>query len=445
MLSKSNSSDPSQDSDFSDVEIVDVPDFKSYLVREDDVITSSHFGYVYSLLLADLPFLGGQVLLSGAGDGTVKIWSAQEGPLKEIRTLVCDSGNVVALAISDDLLFCGCQGGEIKIWDLETFQVVRTLLSHDDDVMALITWNGHFDCVQTALGHQGIVLSLAIAGPYLVSGAGDHTVKFWDVGHPATSSFALQQRIEVVPSDKMLYALERMVAIPSISGKFHHHEDCRHAANLLKSVMRQMGADARLVYSKDEKRNPLVIGKFFRTADDASRSRVSPRNKLNVLFYGHYDVVPADERHWRFPPFQVTGMYKTDTDIQCVFAKYDLGENGYLYGRGVTDDKGPIMAAVFAASELQDEKSLDVDVSFVIEGEEENGSVGFPEMVEACKDYFGKPDVILLSNSYWLGEERPCLTYGLRGLVHATIQVSDWIILTDKYVILIGTFHTLDL
>ena len=61
------------------------------------------------------------------------------------------------------------------------------------------------------------------------------------------------------------------------------------------------------------------------------------------------------------------------------------GENGYLYGRGVTDDKGPMLACIFAASELQDEKSLEVDVSFVIEGEEENGSAGFPEMMTEHK------------------------------------------------------------
>jgi di- and tripeptidase len=45
----------------------------------------------------------------------------------------------------------------------------------------------------------------------------------------------------------MLYALEELVAIPSVSGVEHHREDCRHAANFLKSVMRQLGADAKLV------------------------------------------------------------------------------------------------------------------------------------------------------------------------------------------------------
>jgi hypothetical protein len=39
------------------------------------------------------------------------------------------------------------------------------------------------------------------------------------------------------------------------------------------------------------------------------------------------------------------------------------------------------------------------------------------------QDLIGEIDVILVSNSYWIGEEVPCLTYGLRGVVHATLTV----------------------
>ncbi|KAI8054339.1 hypothetical protein BDF22DRAFT_678621 [Syncephalis plumigaleata] len=399
----SNASVPPSEISESEESMSDDPPVRRYYVRENDVIASSHYGYIYSLLLADLSYMGGQVLLSGAGDGDVKIWSAKDGPLEHVRTLHCGKGNVLALAVKkDELLFCGCQGGEIKVnLGFGTFQHIRSLLAHEDDVMALTIsydslfsgsadgvikrWNRNFDCIQTAIGHEGIVLALTFAGPYLISGAGDNNVKFWDVGQPSVPA----QLSEQVPTDMMLFALEQLVAIPS---------DCRHAANFLKSVMRQLGADAKLVYSNEGK-NPLVIGRFSKNSRDVqSSNEPSSSRKLNVLIYGHYDVVPADESKWRFPPFQVTG------------------ENGYLYGRGVTDDKGPMLACIFAASELQDEKSLEVDVSFLIEGEEENGSAGFPEMVEEHK---------VCVNSYWLGETRPCLTYGLRGLVHATIKISS--------------------
>ena len=59
----------------------------------------------------------------------------------------------------------------------------------------------------------------------------------------------------------------------------------------------------------------------------------------------------------------------------------------------------------------------------LIEGEEESGSVGFKEILENCKEDVGRVDCILVSNSYWLGEETPCLTNGLRGVVRATVKV----------------------
>lgn len=95
-----------------------------------------------------------------------------------------------------------------------------------------------------------------------------------------------------------------------------------------------------------------------------------------------------------------------------------------FYFKGVSDNKGPVLASIFAASELQQEKRLKANVYFLIEGEEENGSLGFYEAVERSKELIGEIDVIFLSNSYWLDDEVPCLTYGLRGAIKSTIEVS---------------------
>lgn len=61
------------------------------------------------------------------------------------------------------------------------------------------------------------------------------------------------------------------------------------------------------------------------------------------------------------------------------------GHNGYLYGRGVTDDKGPIMAVACAAAELLQNRALEVDLVFLIEGEEETGSAGFIDAIKKHK------------------------------------------------------------
>ena len=121
------------------------------------------------------------------------------------------------------------------------------------------------------------------------------------------------------------------------------------------------------------------------------------------------DVVPADDKQgkWIVDPFQLRGI------------------NGYLYGRGVSDNKGPIMAALYGVVDLVHEKELDSDITFLIEGEEESGSRGFKDAVRRHKDLIGDIDYIIIANSYWLDDEVPCLTYGLRGVLHATIKVDS--------------------
>jgi di- and tripeptidase len=121
------------------------------------------------------------------------------------------------------------------------------------------------------------------------------------------------------------------------------------------------------------------------------------------------DVVPADDKQgkWIVDPFQMRGI------------------NGYLYGRGVSDNKGPIMAALYGVVDLVHKKELDSDITFLIEGEEESGSRGFKEAVRRHKDLIGEIDYIILANSYWLDDEVPCLTYGLRGVLHATVKVDS--------------------
>jgi len=65
--------------------------------------------------------------------------------------------------------------------------------------------------------------------------------------------------------------------------------------------------------------------------------------------------------------------------------------------------KGPILAALYAASELFRKKELFADIVFIIEGEEEAQSAGIENVIDSNLEFFGKPDVILISNTTWLG------------------------------------------
>jgi di- and tripeptidase len=80
---------------------------------------------------------------------------------------------------------------------------------------------------------------------------------------------------------------------------------------------------------------------------------------------------------------------------------------------------------LYAAADLARQKALPCDVVFLIEGEEESGSQGFHETVRQHKPEIGPVDWILLANSYWLDDYNPCLTYGLRGVVHANLIVTS--------------------
>ncbi|KAJ9066626.1 hypothetical protein DSO57_1007700 [Entomophthora muscae] len=383
---------------------------------------SAHLGYIYSLLIGPiLDDSASQHLFSGSGDGSIKIWRIDFGAsgvrLSHTRTLSgISTDTVYAMALREGLLYAGLQGGYVAVFDLETFQRIRTLLGHQDDVLALTChqddlysadsqglikkWNRAFECVGTIQGHDGLVLTMTLAEEsILISGGSDNCVRLWWLAPDRNLQKNIYPRSFKENDggvDELLQVLEKWVRIPTISGQVHHMEDCRLGAKFLKNLLVQLGAEARLVQGA-EGRNPLVYGVF--------RASTSPARR--VLFYGHYDVVSARPKEWATDPFQL------------------IGKDGYLYGRGVTDNKGPILAAVFATSELVREKKLGVEVTFLIEGEEESGSTGFFPAVQALRPELGEMDLILLSNSYWLNDEIPCITYGLRGVIHASIRVAN--------------------
>ena len=100
----------------------------------------------------------------------------------------------------------------------------------------------------------------------------------------------------------MLYALEKWIAMPTVSGVPSQLEECRRGAKFLKAVFQQLGAEARLIPGAPG-HNPLVYGQF-----SARSTKTEEQGRpLNVLFYGHYDVIAADIKKWDHPPFKLTG------------------------------------------------------------------------------------------------------------------------------------------
>lgn len=101
-------------------------------------------------------------------------------------------------------------------------------------------------------------------------------------------------------------------------------------------------------------------------------------------------------------------------------------KDGKLFGRGSSDDKGPVLCWFHAIRAAQKNGiDLPVNIKFCLEGMEESGSVGLPELLEREKDRFlAGVDFVCISDSYWLGTKKPCLTYGLRGICSFFVEVT---------------------
>lgn len=122
-----------------------------------------------------------------------------------------------------------------------------------------------------------------------------------------------------------------------------------------------------------------------------------------VLFYNHYDVVePGDLKKWSSgTPFQVTE------------------KDGFLYGRGVSDDKGPLLSRIqLLEAILKVTGKLPVGVKYIFEGDEEAGSPSMMRYVKEQSTTFRQAvsaDVCFWENGRRQGDGGPWARYGVRG------------------------------
>ncbi|GAA5842241.1 hypothetical protein JCM3766R1_005079 [Sporobolomyces carnicolor] len=413
--------------------------------EEECIQPFAHYGYIYCLLLTKSNER--TVLVSGSGDEQVKLWEINQHSLRELAILESSSDAVLALAGRDNTLFAGHQGGVIKIWDLDTLTCIRTLRPHSLDILNLTTigdhlysgasngtiqrWDRSFKLVHEWQAHDKIVLSSEASfmlGKHLLTGGSDAALKVWDIrdedhsiereplqhgfqGSPTllppreTKRTLTHDGRRSLCTGKMFHLLAKLVSFKTIADDVHR-EDCRQGSLYFKRVLRSLGAETALLPGAPGK-NPIILATFRANAPLKPNRFEAPRRK-RVLCYGHYDVVDASStEQWSYPPFEMSG------------------KDGWIYGRGVTDNKGPMLAVAAAASELRAKQELEVDLVMVIEGEEETGSAGFQDAIRKNRDLIGEIDVIFVSNSYWIGETIPCLTFGLRGVIHATIKVES--------------------
>jgi acetylornithine deacetylase/succinyl-diaminopimelate desuccinylase-like protein len=194
--------------------------------------------------------------------------------------------------------------------------------------------------------------------------------------------------------DEHLEELKNFLRIPSVSTKSEHRKDIDRCAEWVADTLRRAGFPQ--VEICPTSKHPVVY----------AESLEAP-GKPTVLFYGHYDVQPAEPlEEWLSPAFEPTVR------------------DGKLFGRGTADDKGQIHIHFKALEALKKaEGRFPVNVKMLIEGEEEIGSEGLWEFVEKNRNRL-KADALVVSDTGMLAPNVPSVTYGLRGLNYYQVEIA---------------------
>ena len=192
--------------------------------------------------------------------------------------------------------------------------------------------------------------------------------------------------------DQSLAALKEFLGIPSVSTKPESAYDMTRCATWLADQLRFAGFETSVMPTGG---HPCVVAK----------NQHQP-GRPTVLVYGHYDVQPPEPLDlWTTPPFEPTVR------------------DGAVYARGAADDKGQVWCHVESLLAWQAHGGPPVNLTLLVEGEEEIGSPNLAAFVQKHRDAL-KADIAIISDTNQFARGVPAITYGLRGLVYMEVTVT---------------------
>ncbi len=174
-----------------------------------------------------------------------------------------------------------------------------------------------------------------------------------------------------------------------------HHKDCRATAAWVQSYLAKMGF---AVEARESTGQPVIVARI-------------PGPGPQILFYGHYDVQPADPLAlWDTPPFEPR-MGKNARGQDCIFA------------RGAADDKGQFMTFVEATRHwLAEHGELPFGLTILIEGDEEGDASHLDRFLkENAKEF--PVDFAVICDTDMYDETTPAITTSLRGCISEEITI----------------------
>jgi acetylornithine deacetylase/succinyl-diaminopimelate desuccinylase-like protein len=185
--------------------------------------------------------------------------------------------------------------------------------------------------------------------------------------------------------------LQALIRQPSVSAKKAGLTEC---ANLVAATMQKAGIRSEVLYLDDKTIPPIVFGEV--------RSKANPNKTL--LFYNHYDVQPEEPVElWDDDPFSA----KIDGDK--------------IFGRGSADDKGELITRIKAVEYfLKTTGDVPCNVKFMVEGEEEIGSVHVEQYLQKYREKL-ECDGVIWEFGYVDAKDRPIVSLGMKGLLYVEL------------------------
>src|SRR5436309_4077291 len=217
-----------------------------------------------------------------------------------------------------------------------------------------------------------------------------------------SASQALPEVLERIDADldNSLKRLFELIRVPSISTDSAYKDFCRAAADHVAKDLASLGLEAAV---RPTTGHPVVVGKS---------NGVAPNGGPRVLFYGHYDGQPVDPLDlWKTPPFE---------------PKIESLPDGrkIIHGRGACDDKGQFMTFVEALRAYKAVTgSIPIDVTMMIEGEEECGSKSLFDFVRSNAAEFMRDLTLVCDTGMW-DQQTPLVTTSLRGLLYEEVKIT---------------------
>ena len=198
--------------------------------------------------------------------------------------------------------------------------------------------------------------------------------------------------VELPPFDSLVAELAELIAIPSVSADPAHQADVAAAAGWVADRIRRAGGTAEVIPWGER---PLVIGEV--------RASQNPETAPTILCYGHFDVQPPDPLElWESAPFAL------------------VERDGWLYARGIADDKGQLYMLLKAAELLAAAGELPVNLRFASDGEEEIGGHSIVDWIAA--DDRGA-DAAIVFDSGMVERDVPGFNIAVRGLCYFHVKV----------------------